>query len=93
MRSLISINLAATVMKAISRTTSQWFAIKTIHESKDRRVTANDNKSGGDKAEYAFMREITILEDLDYPNICKLRGMFRDRGNAGMSDIFLFSAL
>ncbi|KAI9571653.1 kinase-like domain-containing protein [Boletus coccyginus] len=71
----------ATVMKAISRTTGQWFAIKMIHESKVRRVSANDNKSDGDKAEHAFMREIAILEDLDHPNICKLKEVFRDHGN------------
>ncbi|KAG6375586.1 kinase-like domain-containing protein [Boletus reticuloceps] len=71
----------ATVMKAISRATGQWFAIKMIHESKVRRVTANDNKSDNDKAETAFMREIAILEDLDHPNICKLKEVFRDHGN------------
>ncbi|KAI9573238.1 hypothetical protein HD554DRAFT_2326050, partial [Boletus coccyginus] len=68
-RSLIlAMNLAATVMKAISCTTSQWLAIKMIHESKVQRVTANNNKSDGDEAEHAFMREITIFEDLDHPN-------------------------
>lgn len=71
-------------MKAISRATGQWFAIKMIHESKVRRVTAaNDNKSDADKAETAFMREIAILEDLDHPNICKLKEVFRDHGTIG----------
>lgn len=70
-------------MKAISRATGQWFAIKMIQETKVRRVTANENKSDGDKAESAFMREIAILEDLDHPNICKLKEVFRDHGNIG----------
>lgn len=73
----------ATVMKAISRATGQWYAIKMIHENKVRRVTANDNKSDADKAETAFMREIAILEDLDHPNICKLKEVFRDHGSIG----------
>ncbi|KAG8214139.1 kinase-like domain-containing protein [Butyriboletus roseoflavus] len=71
----------ATVMKAISRATGQWFAIKMIQESKVRRVTANENnRSDGERAESAFMREIAILEDLDHPNICKLKEVFRDHG-------------
>ncbi|KAH0828081.1 kinase-like domain-containing protein [Lanmaoa asiatica] len=73
----------ATVMKAISRSTGQWFAIKMIQESKVRRVTANDNKSDSEKGMSAFMREIAILEDLDHPNICKLKEVFRDHGNIG----------
>jgi serine/threonine/tyrosine protein kinase RAD53 len=73
----------ATVMKAISRSTGQWFAIKMIQESKVRRVTATDNKSNTDKEETAFMREIAILESLDHPNICKLKEVFRDQGSIG----------
>ena len=83
----------ATVMKAISRTTGQWFAIKMIQESKVRRVTVNDNKSDGDKAESAFMREIAILEDLDHPNICKLKEVFRDHGNIGKVSFRLLSGI
>ncbi|KAF8843053.1 Pkinase-domain-containing protein [Paxillus ammoniavirescens] len=71
----------ATVMKAISRSTGQWFAIKMIQESKVRRVTATENKSNTDKEETAFMREIAILESLDHPNICKLKEVFRDQGS------------
>jgi serine/threonine/tyrosine protein kinase RAD53 len=80
-------------MKAISRTTGQWFAIKMIQESKVRRVTVNDNKSDGDKAESAFMREIAILEDLDHPNICKLKEVFRDHGNIGKVSFRLSSGI
>lgn len=80
-------------MKAISRTTGQWFAIKMIQESKVRRVTVNDNKSDGDKAESAFMREIAILEDLDHPNICKLKEVFRDHGNIGKVSFRLLSGI
>lgn len=69
-------------MKAISRATGQWFAIKMILESKARRVTATD-KSEADKGESAFMREIAILEGLDHPNICKLKEVFRDHGSIG----------
>lgn len=72
-------------MKAISRATGQWFAIKMIQESKVRRVTANETRSDGGKAENAFMREIAILEELDHPNICKLKEVFRDHGNIGES--------
>lgn len=70
-------------MKAISRATGQWFAIKMIQESKVRRVTANETKSDAEKGETAFMREIAILEDLDHPNICKLKEVFRDHGSIG----------
>ncbi|KAG9316853.1 kinase-like domain-containing protein [Chiua virens] len=71
----------ATVVKAISRKTGQWFAIKMIQESKVRRANAN-GKSDADK-ENAFMREIAILEELDHPYICKLKEVFRDRGKIG----------
>ncbi|KIJ68026.1 hypothetical protein HYDPIDRAFT_165764 [Hydnomerulius pinastri MD-312] len=72
----------ATVMKAISRATGQWFAIKMIQENKVRRAGATENKSNGEGAEKekdgAFMREIAILETLDHPNICKLKEVFRE---------------
>ncbi|KAH7888959.1 kinase-like domain-containing protein [Phlebopus sp. FC_14] len=74
----------ATVMKAISRATGQWFAIKMIQESKIRRQPDNKTKDGEKdekEKETSLVREISILEGLDHPNICKLKEVFRDGDN------------
>lgn len=73
----------ATVMKAISRATGQWFAIKMIQESRIRRNTAQENSRNVDKEQKdtAFIREISILETLDHVNICKLKEVFREGDN------------
>jgi serine/threonine/tyrosine protein kinase RAD53 len=79
-----------TVMKAISRTTGEWWAIKIIHTRKLRATNngSNDNNNdnnGGenndnnskDSAHFASLaREVSILEELNHPNICRLREKF-----------------
>ncbi|KAG2046644.1 Pkinase-domain-containing protein [Suillus hirtellus] len=59
----------ATVMKAVSRATGQWYAIKVIQDHKVKRATANNN-------EMAFAREISILERLHHRNICQMKEAF-----------------
>ncbi len=58
----------ATVYKAIKRDTGRWYAVKVIQRSRFR---PKDDKSND-----MFMREITILESLDHPNICRLEEKF-----------------
>jgi serine/threonine/tyrosine protein kinase RAD53 len=61
----------ATVMKAVSRSTGQWYAIKIIEEHKVKRATAAVNSN-----EVAFAREISILERLHHRNICQMKEAF-----------------
>ncbi|KAI0301033.1 kinase-like domain-containing protein [Multifurca ochricompacta] len=58
----------ATVMKAMARETGEWWAVKIIH--------GNKVHSGNNHTLQAFGREISILETLDHPNICRLRETF-----------------
>lgn len=76
----------ATVMKAISRATGQWYAIKMIQESRIRRVAVQEHSrnTDQDQKDCAFIREISILETLDHVNICKLKEVFREGDNIGM---------
>ncbi|KAF8494633.1 kinase-like protein [Russula emetica] len=77
----------ATVMKAMSRTTSDWWAVKIIHSQKLRGANAaannnNDNNNNNAAARQNsghmqnLVREISILEKLNHPNICGLRETF-----------------
>jgi len=76
----------ATVMKAMSRTTGEWWAVKIIHTQKLRASNNNNNNNdnpGGennnrkDSAHLAGLaREVSILEQLNHPNICRLRETF-----------------
>ncbi|KAG1889963.1 kinase-like domain-containing protein [Suillus subluteus] len=59
----------ATVMKAVSRATGQWYAIKVIQDHKVKRATVNNNET-------AFAREISILERLHHRNICQMKEAF-----------------
>lgn len=72
-------------MKAISRATGQWYAIKMIQESRIRRVGAQEHSRNTDKEQKdsAFIREISILETLDHVNICQLKEVFREGDNIG----------
>lgn len=64
----------ATVVKAVSRSTGQWYAIKIIQESKVKRATATTNSN-----EVAFAREISILEKLHHPNVCQMKEAFFEK--------------
>ncbi|TFY59338.1 hypothetical protein EVG20_g7828 [Dentipellis fragilis] len=66
----------ASVMRARSLQTGEWFAVKIIHFSK---LQKSSNMT-------ALGREISILETLEHPNICNLYEVFRENNH---SDIFL----
>jgi serine/threonine/tyrosine protein kinase RAD53 len=73
----------ATVMRAMSRTTGEWFAVKIIHSQKLRGANANANNDNNNNPVrnntgqmQSLAREIGILETLNHPNICSLRETF-----------------
>ncbi|KAI9455364.1 kinase-like domain-containing protein [Lactarius psammicola] len=70
----------ATVMKAMARETGEWWAVKIIHGNKVRGGNNNNQNQnqncGGNQYLQSFAREISILETLDHPNICRLRETF-----------------
>jgi serine/threonine/tyrosine protein kinase RAD53 len=67
----------ATVMKAVSRETGMWYAVKIIQDNK-MKIAANDPGTNNLNAvrSTAFAREISILETLQHPNICQLKETF-----------------
>lgn len=77
----------ATVMKAMARTTGEWWAVKIIHSQKLRgaNTAANNNNPVRNNTLQlqSLAREISILETLNHPNICRLRETFvpEDGGN------------
>ncbi|KAI0058110.1 kinase-like protein [Artomyces pyxidatus] len=71
----------ATVMRAVEKQTGEWWAVKIIHGSKVRGNDAQQKIT-------AFAREISILESLHHPNICRLRETFMPAADS-QSDIFL----
>ncbi|KAF8725174.1 hypothetical protein AX14_008301 [Amanita brunnescens Koide BX004] len=65
----------ATVRKAVSRTTGEWYAVKMIQDSKRGKGVRNT----------ALAREITIMERLKHPNICELKEVFfQDNGDINL---------
>ncbi|KAH7917308.1 kinase-like protein [Leucogyrophana mollusca] len=68
----------AIVMKAVSRATGQWYAIKMIQKNRFERAAPNAGEVNASNARKAsvFVREISILEKLNHPNICHLKEVF-----------------
>ncbi|KAF8265517.1 kinase-like domain-containing protein [Lactarius quietus] len=66
----------ATVMKAMARETGEWWAVKIIHGNRVRGGNNTNQNGGGNQYLQSFAREISILETLDHPNICRLRETF-----------------
>ncbi|KAK2463294.1 hypothetical protein APHAL10511_004949 [Amanita phalloides] len=65
----------ATVRKAVSRSTGEWYAVKMIQDSKRGKGVRNT----------ALAREITIMERLKHPNICELKEVFfQDNGDINL---------
>lgn len=75
----------ATVMKAISRTTGQYYAVKMIHAN--RNIGERSGVAGNSSRSTAFAREISIMETLKHPNICELKEVFFEPSG----DISMFS--
>lgn len=73
----------ATVRKAIHRATGQWYAVKMIAASKAVRNGGQTSRNS------TFAREISIMEKLEHPNICKLVEVFFQEDNS-ISERFFF---
>jgi serine/threonine/tyrosine protein kinase RAD53 len=70
----------ATVMKAVSRATGQWYAVKMIHKERIARTVENANQNNASRSAQ-LSREINILEKLKHPNICQLKEVFYQDGD------------
>lgn len=64
----------AVVMKAVCRATGKLYAVKMIQESRHVRHPGENQNQNSRRC--LFEREISILENLDHPNICKLKEVF-----------------
>lgn len=73
----------ATVMKAISRATGKWYAVKMIHDKSVR--SPGEQHHGQNSRRAAFAREISIMENLKHPNICELKEVFYQEDNNDIS--------
>ncbi|KIM40164.1 hypothetical protein M413DRAFT_413516 [Hebeloma cylindrosporum] len=65
----------ATVRRAVHRETGKWFAVKMIEPSKA-------TKHGRSTKTSTFAREISIMEKLEHPNICKFVEVFVQDDNS-----------
>ncbi|CAL1705942.1 unnamed protein product [Somion occarium] len=79
----------ATVMKAMSKETGHFYAIKMIQSNKLRAALTHGGSfaSDGDqkpKPTEQFAREISILERLKHPNICQLKEVFFEEANISL---------
>ncbi|KAG7439582.1 kinase-like protein [Guyanagaster necrorhizus] len=59
----------ATVVKAMSRTTGEWVAIKMIREKRPQGSTSVTKQT-------QFNREINIMTALSHPNICEMKSVY-----------------
>ncbi|KAF8906569.1 CAMK/RAD53 protein kinase [Gymnopilus junonius] len=66
----------AMVRKAVHRVSGQWFAVKMINGAKFLRQGGHTSRSN------AFSREISIMEQLEHRNICKLKEVFFQNDNS-----------
>jgi ser/thr/tyr protein kinase RAD53 len=76
-------------MKAVSRQTGLWYAVKVIHTTKlfNSHATNNGNRRRGDSGRTKmtqFQREIEIMEKLTHPNICQLKEVFVEDASISM---------
>ncbi len=70
----------ATVMKAMSKSTGQWYACKMIHVKQVRASVRVDGNGAKERIDpYAAVhKEVQILGQLRHPNICQLKEVFSD---------------
>ncbi|KAF7979844.1 hypothetical protein HWV62_40589 [Athelia sp. TMB] len=68
----------ASVYKAMHRQTGKWYAVKIIQADKIKKNTQNQTPGADPRKATAFAREISILEQLQHPNICQLKEAFMD---------------
>lgn len=61
----------ATVLKAMHREDGEWFAVKVMQRNRLRSPVGNSTAGSP-----SFAREISILEELQHPNICQLKEVF-----------------
>lgn len=81
----------ATVMKALSRESGKFYAVKIIQQNKLRAAAthapgdlANAANDSRNNASQAFAREIAILEKLTHENICQLKEVFFEESTISM---------
>ncbi len=60
----------ATVVKAMSRKTGEWVAVKMIREKRPQGSTSVTT------AQTQLNREINIMASLSHPNICAMKGVY-----------------
>ncbi|KAK0225407.1 kinase-like domain-containing protein [Armillaria fumosa] len=60
----------ATVVKALSRTTGEWVAVKMIREKRPQGSTSVTT------TQTQLNREINIMSNLSHPNICGMKGVY-----------------
>jgi Protein kinase domain. len=80
-------------MKAVSRTTGEWFAVKMINDSKNLRNAETGGNNTNAARTGSFAREISIMEKLKHPNICELKEVFFQENNDISASLSKFIAL
>ncbi len=69
----------ATVMKAMCKADGRYYAVKIIQANKLRGAATHAVNNGGlseNSPATVFAREISILEQLQHPNICHMKEVF-----------------